>query len=149
MKQHNVNPGPRVGVAYQLGEKTVIRAGYSIFYSHAGGVGGRTNGRQGLSQLGFNNNGSLSSAVTGQPAYNWNSGYPGNPLNPPFFNPSFGIGFITAAAAASASVPRRPDHGPDHHLRRSQFRRQSAVLRGLEFQYPAFVHSELDVERGL
>ncbi len=79
----------------------MIRAGYGIFYAHAGGVGGRTNGRQGLSQVGFNNNGSLSSAVTGQPAYAWDSGYPGNPLNPPFFNPSYGIGFITAAAGAS------------------------------------------------
>jgi hypothetical protein len=105
VKQHNINPGPRVGLAYRVGEKTVIRASYSIFYSHAGGVGGRTNGRQGLSQLGFNNNGSLGSAVTGQPAYNWNGGYPGNPLNPPFINPSFGVGFITAAAAAAAGYP--------------------------------------------
>ena len=101
VKQHDINPGARIGVAYRVGDKTVIRAGYSIFYSHAGGVGGRTNGRQGLSQIGFNNSGSLSSAVTGQPAYNWNTGYPGNPLNPPFFNPSYGIGFITAAAGAS------------------------------------------------
>ena len=31
----------------------------------------------------------------------WDNGYPGNPLNPPFFNPSYGIGFITAAAGAS------------------------------------------------
>jgi len=101
VNQHNVNLGPRLGLAYRLGDKTVIRSSYGIFYSHAGGVGGRTNGRQGLSQVGFNNNGSLSSAVTGQPAYNWNNGYPGNPLNPPFFNPSYGIGFITAAAGAS------------------------------------------------
>jgi len=101
VKQHNVNPGPRIGAAYRLGNKTVIRAGYSIFYAHAGGVGGRTNGRQGLSQVGFDNSGSLSSAVTGQPAYAWDNGYPGNTLNPPFFNPSYGIGFITAAAGAS------------------------------------------------
>jgi len=101
VKQHDINPGPRAGLAYRVGDKTVIRAGYSIFYAHAGGVGGRTNGRQGLSQVGFDNSGSLSSAVTGQPAYNWNNGYPGNPLNPPFFNPSYGIGFITAAAGAS------------------------------------------------
>jgi hypothetical protein len=101
VNQHNLNLAPRIGVAYRFGEKTVIRASYGIFYAHAGGVGGRTNGRQGLSQVGFNNSGSLSSAVTGQPAYNWNTGYPGNPLNPPFFNPSYGIGFITAAAGAS------------------------------------------------
>ncbi len=108
VKQHNVNPGPRLGLAYQLGDKTVIRASYSIFYAHAGGVGGRTNGRQGLSQLGFNNNGSLGSVATGQPAYSWNNGYPGYPLNPPFFNPSFGIGYITAAAAASLPFPAGP-----------------------------------------
>ncbi len=108
VKQHNVNPGPRVGLAYQVGNKTVIRASYSIFYAHAGGVGGRTNGRQGLSQLGFNNNGSLGAVATGQPAYNWNGGYPGYPLNPPFFNPSFGIGYITAAAAAALPFPAGP-----------------------------------------
>ena len=51
---HYINPGPRLGLAYRLGEKTVIRAGYSLVYAHAGGVGGRINGRQGLSQLGFN-----------------------------------------------------------------------------------------------
>ena len=101
VKQHNLNLAPRIGVAYRIGDKTVIRAGFGIFYAHAGGVGGRTNGRQGLSQVGFNNNGSLSSATTGQPAYAWDNGYPGNPLNPPFFNPSYGIGFITAAAGAS------------------------------------------------
>ena len=102
VKQHNVNLAPRIGLAYRVDDKTVLRASYGIFYAHAGGVGGRTNGRQGLSQVGFNNNGSLSSQpVTGQPAYNWDNGYPGNPLNPPFFNPSYGIGFITAAAGAS------------------------------------------------
>jgi hypothetical protein len=101
VKQHNLNLAPRIGVAFRVDDKTVIRAGFGIFYAHAGGVGGRTNGRQGLSQVGFNNNGSLSSAVTGQPAYAWDSGYPGNPLNPPFFNPSYGIGFITAASGAS------------------------------------------------
>jgi hypothetical protein len=34
-------------LAYRVDDKTVIRAGYGIFYAHAGGVGGRTNGRQG------------------------------------------------------------------------------------------------------
>ena len=104
VKIHYVNPGPRLGLAYRLGEKTVIRAGYSLVYAHAGGVGGRTNGRQGLSQLGFNTSASFSSVATGQPAFNWASGYPA--FQPaPFLNPSYGIGFITAAAGAPIAGP--------------------------------------------
>ncbi|HTS63690.1 MAG TPA: TonB-dependent receptor [Candidatus Acidoferrales bacterium] len=104
VKNHYVNPGPRAGLAYRLDDKTVIRAGYSLVYAHAGGVGGRTNGRQGLSQLGFNTSASFSSVATGQPAFNWASGYPPYQA-PPFFNPSYGIGFITAAAGAPIAGP--------------------------------------------
>jgi hypothetical protein len=104
VKTHYINPGPRLGLAYRLGEKTVIRAGYSIVYAHAGGVGGRTNGRQGLSQLGFNTSASFSSVATGQPAFNWATGYPA--FQPaPFLNPSYGIGFVTAAAGAPIAGP--------------------------------------------
>jgi hypothetical protein len=104
IKTHYINPGPRLGLAYRLGEKTVIRAGYSLVYAHAGGVGGRTNGRQGLSQLGFNTSASFSSVATGQPAFNWANGYPS--FQPaPFLNPSYGIGFITAAAGAPIAGP--------------------------------------------
>jgi len=104
IKTHYVNPGPRLGLAYRLGEKTVIRAGFSIVYAHAGGVGGRVNGRQGLSQLGFNTSASFTSVATGQPAFNWAGGYPA--FQPaPFINPSYGIGFITAAAGAPIAGP--------------------------------------------
>ena len=105
VQQHNVNPGPRIGAAYRLGDKTVIRAGYSIFYAHAGGVGGRTNGRQGLGQVGFNATNAQSSVATGQPAYIWDNGVPGIAYPPPYINPSYGIGFITAAAALAAGAP--------------------------------------------
>ncbi len=108
VKNHYFNFGPRIGFAYKLGDATVLRAAYGMFYAHAGGVGGRTNGRQGLSQIGFNNNGSLGSTVTGQPAYYWDSGYPGNPINPPFFNPSYGIGFISATAPGAAPIGSGP-----------------------------------------
>jgi hypothetical protein len=101
VKQHNLNLAPRLGVAYQLDSKTVFRASYGVFYAHAGGVGGRANGRQGLSQLGLYSTNSVSSTVTGQPAFYWQSGYPSNPLPPPFFNPSYGIGFIPASAGTS------------------------------------------------
>jgi len=102
VQNHFVNPGPRVGLAYRLGDKTVFRASYSIFYAHAGGVGGRTNGRQGLSQIGFDESGGYSSSATGQPAYNWTSGYPGNPLSPPFINPSYGDDYVQASAPGAA-----------------------------------------------
>jgi hypothetical protein len=105
VQQHNVNPGPRLGAAYRLGQKTVIRAGYSIFYAHAGGVGGRTNGRQGLSQVGFNATNAQSSVTTGQPAYIWDNGVPGITNPPPYINPSYGVGYITAAAALAAGAP--------------------------------------------
>ncbi len=105
VQQHNVNPGPRLGLAYRLGQKTVIRAGYSIFYAHAGGVGGRANGRQGLSQVGYNGTNAQSSVATGQPAYIWDNGVPGIAYPPPYINPSYGIGYITAASALAAGGP--------------------------------------------
>ena len=125
------NYGPRVGIAYSIGSKTVVRASYSIFYAHAGGVGGRTNGRAGLGQIGFDNSGSLSSTVSGEGAYfsgagnnvtttagqpntttaangSWDGGYPGNPINPPFINPSYGIGNILASAPGAAAIGAGP-----------------------------------------
>ena len=50
------NFGPRVGVAYQLNDKTVIRAGLATVFSAAGGVGGRGGNYNGTGQLGFNIN---------------------------------------------------------------------------------------------
>jgi len=41
------NFGPRVGVAYGIGDKLVIRAGYTIMYTHRGAVGGRGGRRTG------------------------------------------------------------------------------------------------------
>jgi len=101
VQEHKLNLAPRVGVAYKVDDKTVVRAGYGVFYSHAGGVGGRTNGRMGLSQIGYTSANSFSSTVTGQPAFYWSTGFPANPLPPPFFNPSYGIGNILASAGTS------------------------------------------------
>jgi hypothetical protein len=121
VKIHKNNYAPRAGFAYKLNNTTVVRASYGIFYSHAGGVGGRTNGRQGLSQVGFNNNGSLGSTISGMGAYytgatnnstgagangSRDNGYPGNPTAPPFINPSYGIGnIVSPGPSGSASNP--------------------------------------------
>jgi len=101
---HYNNYGPRFGLAYKLTNNDVIRASYGMFYAHAGGVGGRVNGRQGLSQIGFNSTGTQNSTVTGQPAYYWEGGVPGNSIAPPFFNPSYGIGFILPTAPGAAAI---------------------------------------------
>jgi hypothetical protein len=93
---HYKNLGPRFGAAYRLGEKTVLRAGFAIMYVHLGGVGGRNNSRQGLSQLGFNATNNATSPGNNAPAYYWDDGVPPIAQAPPFIDPSYGTGFITS-----------------------------------------------------
>jgi Carboxypeptidase regulatory-like domain/TonB dependent receptor len=50
------NFGPRVGIAYSVNDKTVIRGGLATVFSAAGGVGGRGGNYNGTGQLGFNIN---------------------------------------------------------------------------------------------
>ncbi|HEX4758205.1 MAG TPA: TonB-dependent receptor [Terracidiphilus sp.] len=60
------NFGPRVGLAYQLGSKTVVRASYGVMFTHGDAVGG---GATSLGTLGFSSastfssNGSLLSTI--------------------------------------------------------------------------------------
>ena len=96
VNSHYKNFGPRVGAAYRLNEKTVLRAGFGIMYAHLGGTGGRNNSRQGLSQLGFNATNSATSPGNNAPAYYWDNGVPPIAQAPPFLDPSYGTGFITA-----------------------------------------------------
>lgn len=48
------NWGPRVGLAYSINDKTVVRAGYALVFTQAGGVGGRGGAFNGTGQTGFN-----------------------------------------------------------------------------------------------
>ena len=48
------NLGPRLGFAYAFTPKTVLRSGFAIVYSQAGGVGGRGGNATGTGQTGFN-----------------------------------------------------------------------------------------------
>ncbi|HMH14376.1 MAG TPA: TonB-dependent receptor [Edaphobacter sp.] len=68
------NWGPRLGMAYSIDDKTVVRAGFGISYSHAGGVGGRTGSFNGTGATGY----SASAAPT---AINGNSINPNYWLN--------------------------------------------------------------------
>ncbi len=47
------NLGPRLGLAYSVNDKTVIRAAFSTVYSHGGGVGGRAGAQHGSGQTGL------------------------------------------------------------------------------------------------
>ncbi len=91
--------GPRLGLAYQIAEKTVVRAGAGIFYgtNKAPGLNGANNG--------FTNSPSWSSQNNGiTPAFNWNSGFPAWEA-PPFINPGFNAGFSVPWYGAEETGP--------------------------------------------
>ena len=47
------NIGPRIGLAYQVDPKTVIRASYGVMYTHGNAVGGGNQSSTGTGTLGF------------------------------------------------------------------------------------------------
>jgi hypothetical protein len=77
---------PRLGMAYSLTPKTVIRSGYGIFFTQAyyPGWGG------GIALDGFNANPTFTSSNGGiTPAFILSQGLPQNFTRPPFIDPSF------------------------------------------------------------
>ncbi len=83
--------GPRLGLAYLLSAKTVLRSGYGIYYAAGNAAAGQ---RDSLNM----SNGFISTPVfqsTDQgltPAFNWDNGFPQNFPRPPFINPTAGNG---------------------------------------------------------
>jgi len=96
------NWGPRIGFAYSVNDKTVVRGGYALVYSRAGGVGGRGGAGSGTSQAGFTANIVLPSAQTSGmsagPSYYLDS------TNTSFGGPGFQLPAPVAPSAASLSI---------------------------------------------
>jgi len=80
--------GPRLGIAYGVNDKTVVRTGYGIFYTQAyyPGWGG------GVDQTGLNSSASVGTTGLGglDPAFYWQDGFPISKVKvPPFIDPTF------------------------------------------------------------
>ncbi len=112
---------PRLGVAYALDNKTVIRASYGVYYTHGGGVGGSSNSQPTTTlELGYAYAPGPSSPADALPAFYLNgssyftgpttvNGYTDDPtsvtfggtgyapVTPPIFDPGYGTYYSTAA----------------------------------------------------
>ncbi|HEY4382838.1 MAG TPA: carboxypeptidase-like regulatory domain-containing protein [Acidobacteriaceae bacterium] len=94
------NIGPRLGVAYALGSKTVIRGAYTLNFTHA--TGAMNIGRSGPGNIGYTANVAPVSPSSGVAAFILDNGFPSYQL-PPFLVPSFGTGFSTTITTTALS----------------------------------------------
>jgi hypothetical protein len=102
--------GPRIGFAYELTPKTVVRGAYGIFYYNAGALGGSA-AQEGTGILGFEASPTFTSLNAGiSPAFNWNSGFPAY-TPPPFFEPTLNSGFNTATPSGGTVTYDEPQLG--------------------------------------
>jgi hypothetical protein len=77
------NFAPRVGIAYRVTNRTVVRGGAGIFNSNY------INQGLGLPAFGYSSTASFSSADSGTtPAFNWDGGFPQNFRRPPVIDPT-------------------------------------------------------------
>jgi len=81
--------GPRLGIAYSLNSKTVLRAGYGIYYAQGNANAGLRDSLQ--SSVGYVAQPVFQSQDAGvTPGFNWDGGFPQNFARPPFINPAAG-----------------------------------------------------------
>ena len=110
IKTHMNNWGPRLGFAYKLGDKTVLRGGYGMMYTRHGAVGGRGGAREGTGKLGFTAAPGFPSPDTFSPAYDWDDGIPAY-QKPPFFDATLNTGFTTERLTGGSVAFDNPEEG--------------------------------------
>jgi hypothetical protein len=104
------NWGPHLGFAYSVDDKTVVRGGFAMLYSHGGGTGGAGNAGTGPSQLGFTSSPSFPDGAAGPaagPAFylNTSAGFSAAGLsNSNFGGPGYSVPAITPPGAISRTL---------------------------------------------
>lgn len=123
-----MNFGPRVGLAYQLTDRTVLRSGYGIYYA----LGNANAGLRDSIQMsnGFIANAVFASTDAGvTPGFNWDNGFPQNFVRPPVISP-------TAANGSELRVVGRGDGRPPYFQNWSfTIERELAPRVNLELTY--------------
>jgi hypothetical protein len=117
VKTHYLTFGPRLGFAYSLTPKKVIRGSFTAIHYNTGALGGNATstgsgaiGAAGV-PLGYSSTPTFSSPDSFTPAFNWNAGFP-DYTHPPFFDPTLNTGYNTTAGAQAGEITyTRPDTG--------------------------------------
>jgi len=148
------NWGPRVGLAYSIDSKTVIRVGFGEVYSEAGGVGGRGGAFNGTGQTGFNITATaapeVTTGATAGPSFYLNNGTYFTGLG--LANTSlFGAGFAYPAAPTPGAAAQLLNTG--NYLNSAS---KIAVASGVSFadpyisgRAPEFNFYNVGLERGI
>ncbi|PYT19048.1 MAG: hypothetical protein DMG59_01810 [Acidobacteria bacterium] len=106
--------GPRIGAAWSLNDRTVIRAAYGIMYSRRGAVGGRGGARTGTDLLGFSANPGFANSNGFSPAFYWDTGVPAY-QKPPVFDATLNTGNTLDRPTAGSITYGDPNSKPPRY----------------------------------
>jgi hypothetical protein len=109
VKTHYMTFDPRIGFAYTVDPKSVVRGAYTVNHYNGGMLGGNANS-QGASLLGYAANPSFNSPDSGiTSAFKLDSGFPAY-QHPPFYSATLNTGYNTTTGNTGGGVTyNRPD----------------------------------------
>lgn len=95
--------GPRLGIAWKVNERVVVRSAYGVSYNPGGGLSG---GNVTTATSGFSGQASFASTdLSLTPAYIWDNGFPQNFDRPPFIDPSLNYDSGASMWGDKATIP--------------------------------------------